>query len=123
MKVGKEQVAGLLAALREHAALDREAEYARQAALLADLEDALASLPGIELTRVDDEAGRPIQRLAIKLDPEAAHALARGLQDGEPAMYTRPHRLGEGLVQFDPRCLTAADLTPVVEAVRRNWRR
>ena len=123
MKVGKEQVAGLIAALREYADRDVEAEGLRQEALLVRLEDGLHDLPGIEVLRVGDEAGRPIQRLAIKLIPDVARSLAGALQQGQPRIFTRPHRLSEGLVQFDPRCLGDEDIGPMVEAMSRLWPR
>jgi L-seryl-tRNA(Ser) seleniumtransferase len=121
MKVGKEQVAGLLAALREYVVSDPAAEEARQSAVLSALEAGLSGLGGIRLERVRDEAGRPIERLAIRQDEGQARALAAALQMGEPAVYTRPHRLAEGLVQFDPRCISGRDLPAIVEAVSRAW--
>jgi L-seryl-tRNA(Ser) seleniumtransferase len=121
MKVGKEQVAGLLAALREYASRDAEAESKRQEAVLGALRAGFGGLPGAEVVKVDDEAGRPIRRLAIQVAPERARALAEALQAGDPAVYTRPHRLAEGLVQFDPRCLSDDDVPVVLDAVRRAW--
>ncbi|HXH21217.1 MAG TPA: beta-eliminating lyase-related protein [Dehalococcoidia bacterium] len=121
MKVGKEQIAGLMAALREYAARDPQAEAKRQERLLAALGDGLRDLPGIDLLLVEDEAGRPIRRLALRTSPESARALAQALAAGDPAVYTRPHRLEEGLVQFDPRCLSEADVAAVVAAVRQAW--
>jgi L-seryl-tRNA(Ser) seleniumtransferase/D-glucosaminate-6-phosphate ammonia-lyase len=121
MKVGKEQVAGLLAALREYASRDAEAESKRQEAVLGALRAGFGGLPGAEVVKVDDEAGRPIRRLAIQVAPDRARALAEALQAGDPAVYTRPHRLAEGLVQFDPRCLSDDDVPVVLDAVRRAW--
>jgi uncharacterized pyridoxal phosphate-dependent enzyme len=121
MKVGKEQVLGLMAALDEYVHADAPAEAARQASILGALERGLRTLPGAEMFRVRDEAGRPIERLALRMAPEAARALAAALQAQEPAVFTRPHRLAEGLVQFDPRCLSQADVELIIGAVRRAW--
>jgi L-seryl-tRNA(Ser) seleniumtransferase/D-glucosaminate-6-phosphate ammonia-lyase len=121
MKVGKEQVAGLLAALREYVARDAEAESKRQEALLARLAEAFAALPGAEVVTLDDEAGRPIRRLALKTTPERARRLAEALQSGDPAVYTRPHRLAEGLVQFDPRCVADDEVAAIADAIGRAW--
>lgn len=121
MKVGKEQVGGLLAAIREYAGLDAGAERDRQEAILQRLEVAFAGLAGVAILRIDDEAGRAIQRLAIRLEPRRASALAAALQGQDPPVFTRPHRLREGLVQFDPRCLSDEDVDSIVDAVRRVW--
>jgi uncharacterized pyridoxal phosphate-dependent enzyme len=122
MKVGKEQVAGLLVALREFIALDHAAERERQGLLLDRIDAGLRNLPGLQTLRLQDEAGRPIERLGIRFDePSRARRLAEGLTANAPAIHTRPHRLPEGIVQFDPRCLREEDLPPIVEAVRRLW--
>ncbi len=122
MKVGKEQVAGLIVALREYAARDPESERRRQERLLARLEAGLKGLPGIKLVRIDDEAGRPIQRLGLRLpDTVKARALQDALEAGDPPIYIRPHRVNEGIIQFDPRCLRPKDIATIVAAVVKAW--
>jgi seryl-tRNA(Sec) selenium transferase len=123
MKVGKEQVAGLMAALDEYVGADPAVERARQRELLRGLEAAFADLPGVTMLRIRDEAGRPIERLGLRFgSPDAARALATALQANEPSIFTRPHRLNEGIVQFDPRCLRQEDVEVIAEAMRRVWR-
>lgn len=122
MKVGKEQVAGLMVALAEYEAADEAVEQSRQQDILRRLEAAFAGLDGIEMVRVQDEAGRAIQRLGVKMmSVDRARALAASLQANNPPIFTRPHRLGEGLVQFDPRCLRESDLARITEAMLRAW--
>jgi L-seryl-tRNA(Ser) seleniumtransferase/D-glucosaminate-6-phosphate ammonia-lyase len=119
MKVGKEQAFGLLAALREYAGRDPDVERRRQERLLRRLEGGLGGLPGVGLERVDDEAGRPIQRLGLRLaSATAARALHDSLVAGDPPVYTRPHRLNEGLVQLDPRGLRPRDCDAIIGAMR-----
>jgi D-glucosaminate-6-phosphate ammonia-lyase len=123
MKVGKEQVAGLMAALDEYVGADPAVEQTRQHVLLRGLEAAFAGLPGVTMLRIRDEAGRPIERLGLRFgSPDAARALATALQANEPSIFTRPHRLNEGIVQFDPRCLRREDVEVIAEAMRRVWR-
>jgi D-glucosaminate-6-phosphate ammonia-lyase len=122
MKVGKEQVAGLVAALEEYGERDGATERERQMRLLDAIEASLSDLAGIALVRVRDEAGRPIERLAIRLAEPRARALAAELQAGSPAIHVRAHRLAEGLVQFDPRCLSDGDVEVITGAVRQAWR-
>jgi len=111
MKVGKEQIMGLMAALDAYPPPDG------WRAVLDSLFEALAPLPGVQVSRVPDRAGRSIERVGLapgsrRFDPAA---LVRFLATGEPSIRTRNHQLGEGLVLFDPRELRAAHV-PVIAA-------
>lgn len=109
MKVGKEAILGLVAALRLYRCRDGAAEQQRQAEILAAIRAHAGDLPGIELRAVPDEAGRPIVRLGLAMAPEQARALAAALAAGTPSIRTRGHHLAEGLVLVDPRALTLAE--------------
>jgi D-glucosaminate-6-phosphate ammonia-lyase len=98
MKVGKEQIMGLMAALDAFPQPSRHAVCER-------LFEALHALPGLQVTRVPDRAGRNIERIGVAAGerPFAPAALVRFLAEGAPSIRTRNHQLGEGLVLFDPR--------------------
>lgn len=111
MKVGKEQIMGLMAALDAYPLPDG------WRSVLDNLFAALAALPGLRVSRVPDRAGRSIERVGVApgdrpFDPAA---LARFLAAGEPSIRTRNHQLGEGVVLFDPRELREAHV-PVIAA-------
>ncbi|MEZ5557842.1 MAG: hypothetical protein R3E86_04765 [Pseudomonadales bacterium] len=109
MKVGKEQIMGLMAALDAYPGAPVWHE------VLEALVEALSALPGIRVSRVPDRAGRAIARAGVA--PVAGNfepvELVRHLQDGSPSIRTRNHQLGEGLVLFDPRELRL-DQVPVI---------
>ncbi len=109
MKVGKEDILGLVAALRAYLCRDAAAERARQAAVIAAIRSRVGVLPGVELRVVADEAGRPIERLALAATPERARTLAAALAAGTPSIRTRNHHLAEGVALIDPRALTVTD--------------
>lgn len=127
MKVGKETILGLLAALEGFKKTDPKVEKGRQLALIEGMEKGLAGLPHTRLTRMPDEAGRAIIRLGLTLDEKAlgftAVALLKGLQGGSPAVVLRGHWASTGTVAIDPRPLVAEDAETVVEQIRRVYDR
>jgi D-glucosaminate-6-phosphate ammonia-lyase len=103
MKVGKEQLAGLAVALEQYAARDAGREMDRLEAILSTLEQGLRPLPGIAVARHHDEAGRAIERIALRRLDGDLRALVDGLAAGNPSIRTRNHHLREGFVLIDPR--------------------
>ena len=114
MKVGKEQIGALLAALSQYGE-----------AAVADLTPALAgalrgALPELSVGVCPDRAGRAIERVAIYNDDVAwLRALAQRLREGDPAIYARAHEVEEGRLLFDTREIAAADVETIVAGVRR----
>jgi D-glucosaminate-6-phosphate ammonia-lyase len=121
MKVGKEGIIGLVAALEayrgvnpEHTkALKTKAEY-----IAAEL----GNIPGVRATVVQDEAGRAIYRTEIRLDPAVVGADALQvdelLRSGEPAIYTRNHQANLGILLIDPRPLAEGEEDVIVAKFR-----
>jgi D-glucosaminate-6-phosphate ammonia-lyase len=109
MKVGKEQIMGLMAALDGYPPADAWRD------VLADLFEALAPMPGIRVARVPDRAGRDIERVGVTPDAHRFEPveLVRFLAGGTPSIRTRNHQLGEGVVLFDPRELSPTHV-PVI---------
>ncbi|MFC3999906.1 DgaE family pyridoxal phosphate-dependent ammonia lyase [Nocardiopsis sediminis] len=120
MKVGKETIAGLVAALEEYTAAEagRQAEAEEQRTRMAALRDGVASIPGLSAAVVPDEAGRAIVRCEIRVDPAAtgrtAHDVVRRLAEGDPAIVVRDHRSSEGLFAVDPRPLAPGEENTVL---------
>jgi D-glucosaminate-6-phosphate ammonia-lyase len=120
MKAGKEQIAGLLVALEEYEAADEAAEQARRDRVNAIVEASLAGVPGVEVSRRRDEAGRPIERVAIAAVDGAfdLRDLVRFLEDGAPSIRTRNHHLPEGYFLVDPREVTEAQAEQIATRLR-----
>ncbi|MGE0624113.1 MAG: hypothetical protein AB7I04_05170 [Pseudomonadales bacterium] len=113
MKVGKEQIMGLLAAL------ERYPGPATWPGRLAALQHALEGVPGIRVSIEADLAGRDIRRLGLRMDSVARlESLVAKLRAGDPAIYTRDHQIGEGLVLFDLREVADADVAVIGRRVR-----
>jgi D-glucosaminate-6-phosphate ammonia-lyase len=117
MKVGKEQLLGLVVALERYMARDARAEAARGAGIVDRLLSGFATIDGVETRRLHDEAGRGIQRAGIVLSPPAARSLVAFLASGTPAIYPRTHLINAGVVAFDPRPLADNDIDIIIERV------
>lgn len=121
MKVGKEAILGLCRALQEYE--QQESDVLRERAEMEDLAAEVSRLPGITGTVTQDEAGREIFRATIRVDPAAAGLdaveLARRLEAGTPAVYTRNHYANTGRISVDPRPLHEGDARIVAEQIAR----
>lgn len=116
MKVGKEEVLGLLAAVSAYMNRDIEEERHRYSAVVDRL---LAGFEGCGTPRrLSDEAGRGIDRAGIVLDPARAAGLVAYLRDGTPPIHPRTHLVNAGIVAFDPRPLQEDDIEIIIERVR-----
>jgi L-seryl-tRNA(Ser) seleniumtransferase/D-glucosaminate-6-phosphate ammonia-lyase len=111
MKVGKEQIAGLIAALDAYPTPSGWSER------LHRLKDGLEAVPGARISVEEDLAGRNIQRLGLRLEPAALKGLVHSLASGDPAIYTRNHQIDEGLVLFDLREVADEDVDVIIERV------
>ncbi len=89
MKVGKEEIVGLVVALKRFLARDHDAERREQAARLTAVVEALAGLPGVRAALLDDrQSPRPYPTAAVYLDEailgRSAEAIVNELLAGEP---------------------------------------
>ncbi|WP_119419150.1 aminotransferase class V-fold PLP-dependent enzyme [Desertibaculum subflavum] len=106
-KVGKEQVVGLLVALRRFVAEDPAARHAAWLARLAEVQDALRSANQVQLTLVD-AGGDTVPVLDARLDPGAGHDvldLVIALQNSMPSVHVDPTALRAGIIRFNPMAL------------------
>ena len=106
MKVGKEGMAGTIAALEAWERRDHAAIRARETAALTLWQSRLAAHKGVTATIVPDPTGNPLDRLHIALDPAAAHITAWDLADrlaaGNPPVIVRDHEVEHGYFLMDP---------------------
>jgi L-seryl-tRNA(Ser) seleniumtransferase len=118
-KVGKEEIVGLLIALRLFVQEDRVARLARWRGLMQELADGLQGLPhaGVHLL---DEGDVP--QLALELDEAAAGVsaleLMRQLEHGAPAVFADPSAIDRGRVLFGPLSLRDGEPAQIAERVR-----
>ena len=123
MKVGKEQIVGLLAALDQYDARDHEAEAAANEAKVDWLVGAVNGIPGLRAEKVRDEAGRAIYRCRVSLGEGAPagitmQAVNEKLRAGDPIVWARTEFLNLGLLDLDPRPMLDGDKELIAERLR-----
>ena len=106
MKVGKESIAGVIAAMENWMERDAPAIRASERAALALWLDALRGLQGIHAKFVADPTGNPLDRLQVAVDSLAAGAnaaqFAASLAAQDPAIVVRDEMVELGYFQLDP---------------------
>ena len=120
-KCGKEEILGLLTALRIFLEQDHEETYRHW---LANCREIATGLEGITGTMVSlfECNSKGIPEVHLKVDPRrlgfTAGDLIKRLQDGDPSVHANHARTRDGLVVFGPTCLKPGDAAIVVERLR-----
>jgi len=106
MKVGKEGIAGTIAALDAWERRDHAAARATETKALLMWRDAIADRAGVTASIVPDPTNNPLDRLQVAVDPEqariAAWDLADRLASGTPPVIVRDHEIEHGYFLMDP---------------------
>ncbi|MED4003679.1 DgaE family pyridoxal phosphate-dependent ammonia lyase [Priestia aryabhattai] len=119
MKVGKETTFGLLQALDEYCEKEDKSEQEKESlqALMS-----LKDIEGVNVTIVQDEAGRAIFRARIQISPDQSNTTAKEvvkeLREGEIAVYTRDYGIRQGYFDIDPRPLKGDDIHVIESRIR-----
>jgi seryl-tRNA(Sec) selenium transferase len=118
-KVGKEEIVGLLTALRLFVEDDRTAQRARWRGLMQELADGLAGLPHTRMHLLDEG---DVPEVALDLDEAAAGVsaleLMRRLEHGAPAIFADPSAMDRGRILFGPMALKDGEPAQIAERVR-----
>ena len=120
MKVGKEGIAGALAALDAWGRRDAGAVRDREEAIVDGWLARLAGVPGLSTARLPDWTGNPIDRVEIRVGREAglfAWELADRLAARNPSIRIRDDLADTGVLHLDPCNLTAEEALLVAGAI------
>ncbi len=124
MKVGKEEVVGLLVALRRFQARDHAAERARWQERAVAIRDGLIGLPHVSVEVA--AGGREPQSApvaVVRLDETAlgltAWDVLNALQEGEPRIFLNEERAWQGAIVASPMTLRDDDVCIVVDRLRQ----
>lgn len=123
MKIGKESIAGAIAALEQWRVRDHDGIRAREHAALELWASALAGIDGVDPQIVPDPTGNPLDRLQVNVDAgrlgASAATVARALAEERPAVIVRDHEVELGYFQLDPCNLKGGQDKLVAEALGR----
>jgi L-seryl-tRNA(Ser) seleniumtransferase len=124
MKVGKEEICGLVAAVEWYLSLDYEAlaeDYERQVQVVLD---AVSGLRGVEAERAwPNEAGQPLPRAHVRLTPEASitrDQLQERLRSHTPTIELSS--AGSDGVYVNPQTLQPGEAELIAQALRHAIR-
>jgi L-seryl-tRNA(Ser) seleniumtransferase len=112
MKVGKEEMAGLLAAVERYLKLDHAAREHYCETTVSDWCAAVNAIPGLSAQRTfPNEAGQPLPRCLITVEPGRLgierDAIVEQLAAGDPAIIVEP--VGEDNIHVNPMTLEAGE--------------
>jgi len=121
MKVGKESIAGTMAALEAWETRDHDGIRRREEAALNLWKEALQGIPGIFAKIIPDPTANPLDRLQIFVSPESrftAAGLTSALASGSPPIIVRNHEIERGHFFLDPCNLHPGEAEIVAERLR-----
>ena len=121
MKVGKENVMGLLKAIENYFNKDAEMCVENQKRKAQALIDSFNRIEGLRANMIQDEAGRAIFRALVHVnlgESKSAKWLNESLRNGNPKIYVRDHKANIGQLSFDVRSVTDAEIRSVCARVQ-----
>lgn len=129
-KVGKEEVCGLIAALKAYVVRDFAAEAARLGRYADEIVAGLSGIRGVEVRRVDGHRvpgamGRPGPHVEVVLGTDAGLSgadLVNRLQAADPMVCTWEGKAFQNQVRFYPDALADGEAAEIVAAAREAMR-
>lgn len=106
MKVGKESIYGVMAALEAWEKRDHAGIRERETGYLTLWKQTLADRPGVTTLIEPDPTNNPLDRMRVIISPEEAHItawdLAAALRQGEQPIIVRDHEVEHHYFYLDP---------------------
>jgi seryl-tRNA(Sec) selenium transferase len=123
MKVGKEEIIGLLVALRAYAGRDHARDLAQWNAMTTHIQAELkdSGLAPERVAAADSDIGVPVLRLRCPGGPGQAREIVRRLQTAEIPIHLGEAMIHRGVLVVNPITLKAGQEHVLAEAVRRVW--
>ncbi len=122
MKVGKESIAGAIAALEAWMTRDHKGIREHETAVLNIWMRTLSGIDGVTPRIVADPTGNPLDRLEVQIDAKQlgvdASGLASALARQTPPIIVRDHEVELGYFQLDPCNLKEGDAEIVADSLR-----
>jgi len=128
MKVSKESIAGLIAALQLYVKQDEEAKIRGWEEKTRYILDDLKNLPCVKAQRVfPDEINRPVPRARITIEEEKLGITTRELVEllrlSDPPIWVRQSQRDRGSFLIDPTCLSDGQDQIITQTLRKILKR
>ena len=119
-KAGKEEIVGLLTALKLFIAEGDKARHARWLALLRAIEKGLGRMKGVAVTLsgAEDTGAVPILHLSFRKEGRAAE-VAMLLQRQSPGIHVDAFQRERNMLAINPMCLDPAHVTALLRGLRK----
>lgn len=122
MKVGKEGIVGLIAALKVWENRDLEHEHEEIRVKAKKVCNQLEEINGINAIPVEDPTGNPITRVQINVNTKEAgidsFILANELKKAKTPIITRSHHAEEGYFQLEMRFINDSDIDYICTEIK-----
>jgi D-glucosaminate-6-phosphate ammonia-lyase len=122
MKVGKEGILGVMAALEYRMKLDVAGWQKEQNRKMQLVLDQLAGIEGVQLSVDDDPNGNPFSRAHVDIDTAVVGVspavISAVLKDNDPAIHLRDHHVDEGFFTVDAMELTDEEVVLTCQRLR-----
>ena len=121
MKVGKEQIVGLITAMDEYDSLDHQAIATANYETVERMCNLINNISCCHASIMQDEAGRKIYRCRITFDSicgMTAEEVSEKLIKGSPSIYCRPNQLNIGVMMLDPRPMVDGDEQLIIKRLK-----
>lgn len=123
MKVGKEELVGILAAVEWSLAQDEPSLIARYEATVRLWVEGLAGIPGVTVERrYPSEAGQPHGRAIVRIDPDyraTRDEVVAALWDGSHRIAVGTHAVETNEIALNPQTLEPGEEAVVLVVLRR----
>jgi L-seryl-tRNA(Ser) seleniumtransferase len=120
-KCGKEEIVGLLTALRIFLEQDRDWVYERWLVVCREIVVGLQDIPGTAVTLIKSNS-KHLPEVHLKVDRDrlgfVAAELIKRLQDGNPSVHVNHERMRESVIVLGPICLKSGDLEVLIKRMR-----
>jgi D-glucosaminate-6-phosphate ammonia-lyase len=115
-KVGKEQIVGLLLALKTYAGTPDAVREEGLTLVAQSLFKALRTEPRLQARVIADDENRGVPRVEIRAAGLDAQELANRLRAGTPSVRVDASRARSGVLLLIPTCLSLEDAAPIAQA-------
>ncbi|EGO8358486.1 D-glucosaminate-6-phosphate ammonia lyase [Escherichia coli] len=118
MKIGKENMVGLVYALENY----HQGQAIITAEQLQPVVEAISVIHGLTADIEQDEAGRAIWRIRIRVNAQElgvdARVVEAQLRGGDIAIYARRYNLHQGVFSLDPRTVAEGEMALIVARLK-----